>query len=204
MRARRPRCLFALVVMLALLTSACQRYPLRTSLKTDKPTYALGETIVIEATVQNLRDAELAYCASDLDLFVYPVDDTGKRILVGKDYMQPDGTKRTIVSPISGGGPGGMEVGERFIRLSPRERRVFKREYVAKVPGLYVVTFHVFSHVETERLPDPNWAVGVFPGQPRPKLQPWEKERKVPNLWIGTVPEKQVGFEVRKPPPPKP
>ena len=170
------------------------RMPLATEVRANQRAYTIGEEIVVEAVVRNLRDTPLAYQASIKDFFVYPVDQSGEMVAEGNiDIPQPDGSTDTIVSQVL---PTGV-LGEHFVRLAPREERVFKKEYVAKRPGTYKVVYGISSRTDTEDLPDPNWGTGTFPGQPRAEREPWLKQRKVPNAWIGSVPEKSIVFEVR-------
>jgi len=170
------------------------KVPLETEVRTSKRGYTIGEKIVVEAVVRNLRDTPLAYQASMKDFFVYPVDESGETITDGHvGIPQPDGSEDTIVGQIL---PTGV-LGDHFVHLAPKEEKVFQKEYVAKRPGTYKAVYRISSDTDTEDLPDPNRHTGTFPGQPQAEPKPWVKQRKVPNAWIGSVPEKSIVFEVR-------
>ncbi len=169
--------------------------PLEIEVRVGKTAYAIGEKIVVEAVVRNLRDTPLAYMESRTDFFIRPVTRSGEAISDGRRTIpQPDGSEDTIVLTIM---THGVSLDQRFVRLAPGEERVLSKEFVAKRIGFYRADYDISSDTDTEDLPDPNLGVGNF-GQPAVKPKTWVKQRKVPNAWIGSVPEKSIVFEVRE------
>lgn len=198
---------FAVIITTMMAISSCRSTsPFSIGITTDKPVYSMGDTITVEASVENLRDSPIAYCATEWDLIVYPIDETGERILSGLvDVVQPDGSIVTVVATLGGSGAGGMPFGWHFVRLSPHEKKIFKKEFVAKIPGRYEAEFQICSPTDVEESPDPDWPpASRFPGpsepspSPKPKRKPEPIRRKVENAWVGSIPPKTVVFEVRE------
>jgi len=191
-----------ILACVTLLAGACRGpiVPLEIDVRTERTIYAIGDRIVVEATVRNLRDTPLAYRAQrGGDLFVGPIDESDKRS--AEDFLslpQPDGSKDAMRF-MSFLGPHLPNADGSFVYLAPREEKVFTKEYVARRPGKYEAVFGIDSPTDMEE--EWNWP-STSPGQPKVKPKaygPWLiKQRKVPNAWIGSVPKKSVIFEVRE------
>ena len=189
---------FCMALGLVSVLTSCRgtSIPLATDLRADKQVYLVGEKIVIEAVVKNLLPTPITYEADRKDLFVCALDETGKVIIRQYFFPQPDGTEDTIASYMLV--PSGVCLDMWFQKLSPHGEEVFTKEFVAKRPGRYKATYEIHSSSDVEYLPDPNFGHGSFKGSPPYVPVPWVKERKVPNVWIGNIPEKAVFFEVRE------